>query len=61
VSGNKKSEVSQRTAQTMSKIQTAISQCTILPRDTLAKSRDRLLLIRETRESIEAAKFSQRR
>lgn len=60
MSGNKKREGSQRTAQ-MSKLQTAISQCTILPRDTLAKSRDRLLLIRETRESIEAAKFSQRR
>lgn len=61
MSENEKSEVSQRTVQTMSKIQTAISQCTILPRDRLAKSKDRSLLIRETKESIEAAKFSQRR
>ena len=60
MSGNKKREGSQKTAPT-SKLQTAINQCAILPRDRLAKSRDRLLLIRETRESIEAAKFCQRR
>lgn len=57
MSGNKKREVSQRTAQ-IAKLQTAINRCTILPRDRLAKSRDHSLLIRETRENIETAKFS---
>jgi len=61
MSGDKRSEVSQRTAQTMSKLQTAIDQCTLLPRDRLAKSKDRSLLIRETGESIEGAKIGQKR
>ena len=61
MSGNKNPEDSQRPTQTISKLQTAIDQCTLLPRDRLAKSKDRSLLMRETRESIEVTKISQRR
>lgn len=61
MSGNKNPEGSQRPVQTMSKLQTAIDQCTLLPRDRLAKSKGCSLLLRETRENIEIAKISQRR
>jgi len=51
MSGNKKSHVSQRTAQTVSRLQAAIAQCALLPRDRLAKSKGYSLLVRESKES----------
>jgi hypothetical protein len=51
MTGNKKSEVSQRTGQTMSKLQIAINQCALLPKDRLVKSDGYSLLVRESKDS----------
>jgi hypothetical protein len=51
MSGNKKSEVSQKSNQNMLRLQIAIDKCVLLPQDRLTKSKGYSLLVRETKES----------